>query len=84
MRKRIIKIGHPQGIGIPRLLLEQTNLAKEVELEVQDNQIVIRAAEQPRQGWEAAFRSTVEHSNDQTLDENLVSQTYWDEAEWQW
>ncbi len=84
MRTRIIKIGNSQGIRIPKLLLEQTNLGEAVELEVQDNQIVIRSAEHPRQGWEEAFRLMAERGDDPLLDEDLISQTHWDEAEWQW
>lgn len=83
MKTRIIKIGNSQGIRIPKLLLEQTNLAEEVELEVQADQIVIRSAEHPRQGWEAAFQAMAECGDDQLLDENLTS-THWDEDEWQW
>lgn len=43
MKTRIVKIGNSQGIRIPKLLLERSNLAEEVELEAQDNQIVIRS-----------------------------------------
>ena len=42
MKTRLIKIGNSQGIRIPKLLLEQVGLANEVELEVQQDQIVIR------------------------------------------
>jgi antitoxin MazE len=52
MKTRIIKIGNSQGIRIPKILLEQSGLSTEVELEVQDAQIVIRSAERPRQGWD--------------------------------
>ena len=84
MKARIVKIGNSQGIRIPKLLLERSNLAEEVELEAQDNQIVIRSAKQPRQDWEVAFRSMAEHGDDELLDENLLAQTRWDEDEWQW
>ena len=57
MKARIIRIGNSQGIRIPKPLLEQSGLGEEVELEVQHHQIIIRAAERPRQGWEAAFQS---------------------------
>lgn len=83
MRTRIVKIGNSQGVRIPKLLLEQINLGEAVELEVQDNQIVIRSAEHPRQGWEVAFRLMAERGDDQLLDENPIS-THWDEDEWQW
>jgi antitoxin MazE len=44
MRTRIIRIGNSQGIRIPKKLLAQRGLGPEVELEVQDQQIIIRTA----------------------------------------
>jgi antitoxin MazE len=84
MKTRIIKIGNSQGIRIPKVLLEQSGLGEEVELEVHDAQIVIRPAERPRQEWEEAFHSMAEHADDQLLDEDLTGQSRWDEDEWQW
>ncbi len=84
MRARIIKIGNSQGIRIPKVLLAQTKLSEEVELEVQDEQIVIRAATHPRQGWEEAFRAMAQHGDDQLLDRDLTGQSQWDKSEWQW
>jgi antitoxin MazE len=84
MKARIVKIGNSQGIRIPKLLLERSNLAEEVELEAQENQIVIRSARQPRQNWESAFRAMAENGDDELLDKNLFAQTRWDEDEWQW
>lgn len=84
MRTRIIKIGNSQGIRIPKLLLERSNLADEVELEAEDNRIIIRSTKQPRQDWEQAFRAIAERGDDELLDKNLLTQTRWDEDEWQW
>ena len=84
LKTRIIKIGNSQGIRIPKHLLEQSNLGEEVELELQDSQIVIRAAQGARQGWEAAFASMAEHGDDRLVDGDLPTQTEWDEAEWEW
>ena len=50
MKSRIIRIGNSQGISIPKVFIEQSSLGEEIELEVLDMQIVIRAAERPRQG----------------------------------
>ncbi|HXH09053.1 MAG TPA: AbrB/MazE/SpoVT family DNA-binding domain-containing protein, partial [Alphaproteobacteria bacterium] len=72
MKTRIIKIGNSQGIRIPKVLLEQSGLDEEVELEVHDARIVIRPADRPRQGWEEAFRSMAEAEDDQLLDEDLT------------
>ncbi len=84
MRARIIKIGNSQGIRIPKVLLAQTKLSEEVELEVQDEQIVIRSASHPRQGWEEAFRAMAKHGDNQLLDRDLTGQSQWDKSEWQW
>jgi antitoxin MazE len=83
MKTRIVKIGNSQGIRIPKLLLERSNLAEEVELEAEDDRIIIRSTKQPRQDWEIAFRSMAERGDDALLDKNLLTQTQWDE-EWQW
>jgi antitoxin MazE len=84
MKTRIIKIGNSQGIRIPKMLLEQSGLGEEVELEVHNTQLVIRPAERPRQGWDEAFRSMAEHADQRLLDGDLTGQASWDEDEWQW
>ena len=84
MKTRIVKIGNSQGIRIPKLLLERSNLAEEVELEAEDNRIIIRSTKQPRQDWESAFRAMAERGDDSLLDGNVLTQTQWDEDEWQW
>ena len=47
MKTRIVRIGNSQGVRIPKPLLEQSGLTGEVELEVQDRQIIIRASVHP-------------------------------------
>lgn len=50
MKARIVRIGNSQGIRIPKLLLEQTGLSDEVELEVHGASLILRtssAAGQP-------------------------------------
>jgi antitoxin MazE len=84
MKARIVKIGNSQGVRIPKLLLERSHLAEEVELEAQDSQIIIRSAKQPRQDWASAFRAMAERGDDKLLDKDLLTQTQWDEDEWQW
>jgi antitoxin MazE len=51
MRTRIIRIGNSQGTRIPKKLLAQSGLGPEVELEVWDQLIIIRAPGHPREGW---------------------------------
>ena len=82
MRTRIIKIGNSQGVRIPKLFLEQSRLQDEVEMEAQGNQIVLRSATVPRQGWGEAFQAMAAKGDDQLLDSDLVQASQWDE--WQW
>ncbi len=82
MKTRIVRIGNSQRIRIPKLLLERSNLADEVELEAQDYQIVIRSTKQLRQNWEVAFRAMAERGDDRLLDGPLLTHTKWDEDEW--
>ena len=84
MRTRIVKIGNSQGVRIPKLLLERSNLAEEVELEAEDDRIIIRSTKQPRQDWERAFRVMAERGDDSLLNSSSSAQTQWDGDEWQW
>jgi antitoxin MazE len=84
MRTRIVKIGNSQGVRIPKLLLERSNLAEEVELEAEDDRIIIRSTKLPRHDWERVFRAMAERGDDSLLDSDSPAQTQWDEVEWQW
>ncbi len=83
MKTRIIKIGNSQGVRLPKLLLEQSQLGDEVLLEAQEGQIVIRALPNPREGWAAQFRTMAVHGDDALLDDDGPT-TAWDNEEWEW
>ncbi|MFP4668757.1 MAG: AbrB/MazE/SpoVT family DNA-binding domain-containing protein [Desulfobacterales bacterium] len=84
MRARVIKIGNSQGLRIPKPILEQTGIRKEVEIEVEKNRIVIRPVHEVRQGWDEAFRTMGEKGDDELIiGDNEISHS-WDEEEWQW
>jgi antitoxin MazE len=84
IKSRIVKIGNSQGIRIPKLLLEQSNLGEEVELVLQEDQIIVRPVQHVRQGWEEAFKAMSERGNDELLDADAFAPTSWDEEEWEW
>ena len=48
IRTRIVRIGNSQGIRIPKLLLEQSGIQTDVEIEVQGDHLTIRKAPQLR------------------------------------
>ena len=85
MKTHIVKIGNSQGIRIPKILLEQTGLQEEVEIEVNNNQLIIRPVRKVREGWDHAFRRMAETGDDQLLDEDVtMNQNSWDSQEWEW
>jgi antitoxin MazE len=82
IRTRIVKIGNSQGIRIPKLLLEQSGIHAEVEIEVQGDRLIIRTASRLRTGWDESFAVMAKEQDDVLLDE--VNTTNWDQVEWEW
>ena len=83
MRARVIKIGNSQGLRIPKTLLEQTGIRDDVELEVENDQIIIRPVGNVRDGWDRAFKAMAERGDDNLLIEDETTSS-WDEEEWRW
>lgn len=84
MKASIIRIGNSQGVRIPKVFLEQAQLAGEVELEVRDRQIIISPAAGPRHNWAMQFSAMARRGDDKLLDAGSHAQTSWDEDEWEW
>ncbi len=83
MKLKIVAIGNSKGIRIPKPLLEQCGIAREVEIEAEGNTLVLRAVhKKPRIGWDKAFKAMAEQGDDVPLDP--LTATAWDEAEWEW
>ena len=84
MRASIVRIGNSQGIRIPKVVLEQTRLHGEVDLEVKDEKIIISSVKKPRQDWDRQFKLMTERGDDKLIDSEVVSLTSFDEEEWEW
>ena len=82
MKTQIIQIGNSQGIRIPKILLEESKITGEVELELSEDGILIRNISKPRANWEAIFHSLADHDDDEPLDSNAP--TKFERKEWQW
>jgi antitoxin MazE len=83
IRTRLVKIGNSHGVRIPKVVLDQLHLTDTVELEVQDDQLVLRSSATPRADWASAFQQMAALGDDQLLDPDF-SMTTWQEAEWEW
>lgn len=82
IRTQIVKIGNSQGIRIPKLLLKQSGIRTEVEIEVHDDRLILRAVGRSRLGWEEAFAAMADRQDDILLDD--ANTTSWDSSEWEW
>jgi antitoxin MazE len=81
-KSHLVPIGNSRGVRIPKVWLEQLGFSDEVELAVQADQLVIRSARRPRQGWEDQFRVMHERGDDRPIEDFPASA--WDEQEWEW
>ncbi|MCC5933310.1 MAG: AbrB/MazE/SpoVT family DNA-binding domain-containing protein [Balneolales bacterium] len=85
MKTKLIRIGNSQGVRIPKPLIEESGLSGEIEMILRDNEIVLRAAEPSRKGWNAAFRKMAAQADDQLEDwSGSEPNSEWDETEWSW
>ena len=84
MKTNIVAIGNSQGVRIPKILLEQSKLSGEVELEVHGESIVIKPARNPREGWSEMFAAALAEGEDdeELFGENVTNR--FDEEEWEW
>lgn len=82
MKTQIIQIGNSQGIRIPKVLLEDSGVSGEVELEVCQEGLLIRRSDQPRKDWDEKFKAMAENEDDELIDEDIP--TGFDEKEWRW
>jgi antitoxin MazE len=82
MRSQIIQIGNSQGIRIPKMLLEDSRITGEVELELHPDGILIKNVKKARSGWAEAFKKMSENDDDE-LDSSVIASEF-DQQKWQW
>lgn len=84
MKSRIVKIGNSQGIRIPKPLIEQLGIERDIDIYVEDNKLIISRVEEPRAEWGASFKAMADRGDDKLLDGEGRTGTVWDEEEWEW
>jgi antitoxin MazE len=82
MKANLIRIGNSRGVRIPKAFLDQAGLHDAVDIALRGSQLIIRAANHPRQGWEEAFAAMAANGADSLLDP--PANTQWDDSEWEW
>lgn len=82
MKGQIIQIGNSQGIRIPKVLLEETNISGEVDIVSHPDGILIRKTSKPRDGWSEAFRIMAENDDDELV--AIPQANSFEKKEWTW
>lgn len=68
MKTTIRRMGNSQGVLIPKPVLAQLGLEKEVEMEVENDTIVLRRPRaKAREGWAEASKALAESGDDALL-----------------
>jgi antitoxin MazE len=78
----VVPIGNSKGIRIPKSILQQLNIEEKVELEVRNEEILIRPIKKkPREGWSKELMKMHQNGDDSLLMGNVTEQ---DDFEWEW
>jgi antitoxin MazE len=84
MKAKIVRIGNSQGVRIPKIMLTDSRLEEDVELEVVDEGILIRPAKNPRQNWDTAFREMADEDADELVIDDRDAKTDFEQESWRW
>jgi antitoxin MazE len=82
MKTHIISIGNSRGIRIPKAILEQCRIEKDVELELENDKIILKPLRKtPRKTWTQAFQKMKSQQDDGLLIDDRLDL---DEKDWEW
>lgn len=81
----VVAIGNSKGVRLPKTVLEQCNISKEVNLEVKNGKIVLEpirhGKKQARKNWDKAFKDMRTSGDDRLL---LSDSLDLDRKDWKW
>lgn len=67
----VIHIGNSKGIRLSKTILEKYNITDKVELILEKGYIILKPKQEPRNGWEKAFKKMHENGDDNILIDDL-------------
>jgi antitoxin MazE len=82
IQTNLVKVGNSQSVRIPKVILQQIDFSGGIELEVQDEQLVLRPIKKVRNGWNERFKEMHKRGDDAMLEP--MQSTTWEEEEWKW
>ncbi|MHB1646845.1 MAG: AbrB/MazE/SpoVT family DNA-binding domain-containing protein [Candidatus Acididesulfobacter diazotrophicus] len=78
---KIISIGNSKGIRIPSNIIKMYNINDLVDIELSDNQIILKPINKPRIGWNEAFKNMRENNDDGLIIQDDIDLNF---EEWEW
>jgi len=82
MKTYIVRIGNSKGLRIPKVILQQCGIERDVELTTEGETIFIKPIrKKPRESWPAAFQRMAERHEDKLLIEDKIDLEMDD---WEW
>ena len=78
MRLAIVSIGNSKGIRIPKAVLDKYQIKDSVEIEMRDDDLVLKPVRKARQGWEDAFREMHQNGDDKLLLPDVFDDEVWE------
>lgn len=78
MQIPIIQIGNSKGLRLNKMLLDKYQLQDKVELVLEQDYIVLKPIQKPRQGWNKAFADMHKNGDDQLLIDSVFEDENWD------
>lgn len=83
---KLIRIGNSRGVRLPQAVLKEAHLTEAIEIETRGDELVLRAARHPREGWEgqAAELALREQADAMAREWREAKLSSWDDNEWTW
>jgi len=78
---KIVSIGNSKGIRIPSNIIKMYNINDLVDIELSDNQIILKPINKPRIGWDNAFKNMRKNNDDGLTIQDNIDLNF---EEWEW
>ncbi len=79
MEVSIIKIGNSKGLRLSKQILAQYNITDKVELIYERDRIILKPLNEPRKGWDKAFKLMAKKGDDNLLIDDMFNEEDFDE-----
>lgn len=79
MQTQVINIGNSKGIRLPKAILKKYNIQDKINLILENDFIAIKPVEEPRKGWDKAFKEMHDNGDDKLLIDDVFNDENFEE-----